>query len=117
MSRPRKAGMTRTQSGSYILNLSKQPTPAPSPSERDDDYEPAGDYGVENMDMAVDNGGEALPVSHLYTFTSLSIKIFTASGKCSGACCCNYPEIRDTELKEAYGRKLDCHLRQRDRNF
>ena len=64
MSRSRKAGMTRTQSGSYILNLSKQPTPAPSPSERDGDYEPAGDYGIENMD--VDNNGGALPVSHSY---------------------------------------------------
>lgn len=66
MSWPRTAGMTRTQSGSYILNLSKQPTPAPSPSERDGDYEQAGDYGVENTDMAVDNNREALPVSHLY---------------------------------------------------
>ena len=66
MSWQRTAGMTRTQSGSYILNLSKQPTPAPSPSERDGDYEQAGDYGVENTDMAVDNNGEALPVSHLY---------------------------------------------------
>ena len=68
MSRPRKSGMTRTQSGSYIFNLSKQPTPAPSPSERDGDYEQAGDYGVENTDsdMAVDNNGEALPVSHSY---------------------------------------------------
>jgi hypothetical protein len=64
MSRPRTAGMTRTQSG-YILNLSMQPTPASSP--RDGDYEQAGDYGVENTDtMAVDNSGEALPVSHSY---------------------------------------------------
>lgn len=66
MSRPRDAGMTRTQSGSYILNLSKQPTPAPSPSERNGDYEQAGDYGVENMDMAVESDREALPVSHSY---------------------------------------------------
>ena len=66
MSRSRKAGMTRTQSGSYILNLSKQPTPAPSPSERDGDYEQAGDYGVKNTDMAVDNNGEALPASHSF---------------------------------------------------
>ena len=64
MSRPHNVGMTRTQSGSYILNLSKQPTPAPSPSERDGDYEQAGDYGVENTDMAVESDGEALPVSH-----------------------------------------------------
>ena len=64
--RPRNAGMTRTQSGSYILNLSKQPTPAPSPSERDGDYEQAGDNGVDNMDMAVDNNEEALPVSYSY---------------------------------------------------
>ena len=71
ISQPRKAGMTRTHSGSYILNLSKQPTPAPSPSERDGDYEQAGDFGVENMDMAVDNDGEALPVSHSYILQSL----------------------------------------------
>ena len=65
MSRPSQAGMTRTQSGSYILNLSKQPTPAPSPSERDGEHEQAGDYGIENTDMAVDNNGE-VPVSHSY---------------------------------------------------
>lgn len=65
MSRPPQAGMTRTQSGSYILNLSKQPTPAPSPSERDGEHEQAGDYGIENTDMAVDNNGE-VPVSHSY---------------------------------------------------
>jgi hypothetical protein len=63
MSRPREAGMTRTQSGSYILNLSKQPTPAPSPSERDGDYEQVGDYG---MNMTVESDREALPVSYSY---------------------------------------------------
>ena len=62
MSRPPTAGMTRT-SASYVFNLSNQPTPAPSPSERDGDYEQTGDYGV---DMAVDNNEEALPVSHSY---------------------------------------------------
>lgn len=70
MSRPREAGMTRTQSGSYILNLSKQPTPAPSPSERDGDYEQVGEYGAENMDMAVESDGGVLPVSHPYILTS-----------------------------------------------
>ena len=64
MTRPRNAGMTRTQSGSYILNLSKQPTPAPSPPGRDGDYDQAGDYGVE--DMTVDNNEEARTVSHSY---------------------------------------------------
>lgn len=63
MSRPRTAGITRTVS--YILNLSKQPTPAPSPPERGGDYEQ--DYGVENTDMAVDNN--ELPVSHSYILT------------------------------------------------
>ena len=73
--------MTRTQSGSYIFNLSKQPTPAPSPSERDGDYEQAGDYGVENMTMAVENDREALPVSHSYILSfPPALRFFTASG-------------------------------------
>ena len=68
MSRPRTAGITRTVS--YILNLSKQPTPAPSPP-RDGDYEQ--DHGVENTDMALDNN--ELPVRHLYILSFLSSKI------------------------------------------
>ena len=63
--RQHAAGVTRTQSGSYIPNLSKQPTPAPSTSERDDDYGRAGEFGPENTDMAVDINGQGLPaVSH-----------------------------------------------------
>lgn len=59
-SRRRAAGVTRTQSGSYIPDLSKQPTPAPSLSERDDDYGPAGDLAVENLDMTTDDNVGAL---------------------------------------------------------
>lgn len=62
-SRQHTAGVTRTQSGSYIPNLSKQPTPAPSSSERGDDYGQVGDYGVENTEM-IDNHGEVPAVSH-----------------------------------------------------
>jgi len=61
MSRLRAKGVTRTHSGSYIPILSKQPTPAPSSSDRDDDYGQAGDLGVENPDMAIDDNAEALP--------------------------------------------------------
>lgn len=64
MSRLHAAGVTRTPSGTYIPNLSKQPTPAPS---CDDDYGQAGVVGVENQDMALDNNREAPPaVSHSY---------------------------------------------------
>ena len=61
MSRLRAAGITRTQSGSYIPDLSKQPTPAPSSSVGDDGYGQAGDLGVENSDMTIDDNAEALP--------------------------------------------------------
>lgn len=67
MSRLHAGGVIRTQSGSYIPNLSKQPTPAPSSSERDDDYGHGGDNGVENPDMAIDYNAEVPPaVSNLY---------------------------------------------------
>lgn len=80
ISRLHTTGVVRTQSGSYILNLSKQPTPAPSSSEREDDYgqgPQGGDYGVKNPDMAMDGNAEALPVvSHSYIITSISTELF-----------------------------------------
>ncbi|KIM37199.1 hypothetical protein M413DRAFT_279303 [Hebeloma cylindrosporum] len=82
LSRNHPGGVVRTQSGSLIPNLSKQPTPAPSSPDREDLDDTEGNLGSPNFEMDIDtfnpfasrpSHGRASPQPHLQSVGAGSV--------------------------------------------